>query len=787
MIYPLAFYKLLGIADSLSDPTPYDLLDVEPGKEDPQEISEALENRKRTLRQNLPGPQFMQVLEVYDRHLQTAAAILRDPAKRKELDRRLEAETHPPVPDQSKANRQALILAARQQLSEHMLPDGSINAEKRKDLGAALRRIGVEAEEIEETLSAIPDHLHRALQADVSTLEFFSDTASLSVKGGRLTIEDKKRLLLLAERLGIAEHAAAGMIGEHLGTSPAPPPSQMGRDQASRPAAKRGYLKWAVASAIVVVGFGVGIALWTSGHKPISLRAVQRDPAIDDFEVRVATPTEIDGKSISFDVGSSDRILKLPARILTGDGTPQIVLQPKEQGLLVLAKKDRRPEPYLLFACSFVGGDDGKRLVWDISLRAQKEQQELIRALVVEAVDYQHKVVYLCGQGRQAAPVQSIDLSVDGDTGELACDPAFFSYPWPRSLQVSFRPDANSDKTQKQYLTGPQSPVRIKRQVDGKDYAFQVGFKPYEDSSGFALTMEPYSTWRPSVSAGQAKQAKHELDLFLQPDTWNATQAGPTQEAYKPTEETVHDPRLQTEWDELEAARRKKEDLDNRKVYLEESAQGAGDSEAACLTRIKVIDAQIDVAKKRVTSAKVALSEMKTNRMKIDGAGYLKDKKNEFDEKLRAIDAAIAAQTDDLRAETRQIAALEVDRKAALGELRQIREAPKKAGDTLVEVEKARTVAEQEFGSKKLAYVAKYNALMQGDAASGNPEERERQEKLTARRAELEKKLAESRDDLHSEIQAAAAAIQSIGDIEILDVWELPVARLHVTAVEAKE
>ena len=97
MIYGPAFYKLLGIPESVAEPTAYDLLALDPRMITERMVDEALAERKTSLRQNIPGPRFIPIVAAIERELDAAAEILRDPRRRYEYNEKLLGRgTRPP-------------------------------------------------------------------------------------------------------------------------------------------------------------------------------------------------------------------------------------------------------------------------------------------------------------------------------------------------------------------------------------------------------------------------------------------------------------------------------------------------------------------------------------------------------------------------------------------------------------------------------------------------------------------------------------------------------------------
>ena len=71
--------RLLGLPEDAADPTAYQLLGLDPRRFAPEQVQPALEERKRRLRQNIPGPQFIPIVSRFEQELDRVAALLLDP------------------------------------------------------------------------------------------------------------------------------------------------------------------------------------------------------------------------------------------------------------------------------------------------------------------------------------------------------------------------------------------------------------------------------------------------------------------------------------------------------------------------------------------------------------------------------------------------------------------------------------------------------------------------------------------------------------------------------------
>ena len=74
------FYRLLNLPDDVATPTYYHLLGLKPHSCTAEAVKNALQERKKRLRQNIPGPHFIPlVLRFETEQLDPAAEILANP------------------------------------------------------------------------------------------------------------------------------------------------------------------------------------------------------------------------------------------------------------------------------------------------------------------------------------------------------------------------------------------------------------------------------------------------------------------------------------------------------------------------------------------------------------------------------------------------------------------------------------------------------------------------------------------------------------------------------------
>ncbi|MBM4037593.1 MAG: hypothetical protein FJ290_03685 [Planctomycetes bacterium] len=223
MVHPQFFYKLLDIPETAGEPTLYQLLGISPRAFDPALVGRALSERKKRLRQNIPGPQFIPVVATIERELDGAAEVLRDAARRKAYDAHLAREKHDAALQEAKAQRTQLTAAVHETISSHVDAAGSLSEHDRPTLAKKLRHIGVDDRNVQVILAEIPKppappppEQVTAVGVPRETLDFFATATDLSISQGVLAVDDERRLLALAEKLAIPAPAALNAINTRL-------------------------------------------------------------------------------------------------------------------------------------------------------------------------------------------------------------------------------------------------------------------------------------------------------------------------------------------------------------------------------------------------------------------------------------------------------------------------------------------------------------------------------------------------------------------------------------------
>ncbi len=230
-------YRLLGIPDDISQPTYYHLLGVDPRQCDADLIDRALANRKKILRENIPGPQFLALISKFEQDiLQVAAETLRDPEKCQHYvetlrQRSLQKPVGPQAP-----TRADLIRQGKSLLIDALDQEGTLPDESRKELHVKLKSIGFTPGDIGLIMDRIPSPRSKPKPVDQDTIESFIDSIHLVIRyaqsdlflsetsGGKtsmanqpvLTVSDEDKLYALADHMGIGIGLASKIINNEI-------------------------------------------------------------------------------------------------------------------------------------------------------------------------------------------------------------------------------------------------------------------------------------------------------------------------------------------------------------------------------------------------------------------------------------------------------------------------------------------------------------------------------------------------------------------------------------------
>jgi hypothetical protein len=212
------FYKLLGLPETVTLPTAYDLLDVRREACTPDRVKKALAERKKHLRQNIPNAQFIPIILTFEKELDKAAAILLDDRRRARYDAELQAQAQEAARQREAPESAHVVEAVRETTARAVKPDGTMDEARRPDLARDLEQLGVDREEVRSILAEIPRHVEprpeQAIPKD--TLRYLTTAIDLSLNQGLLDGDDERRLLDLAQRLEIPKDAAASALAREL-------------------------------------------------------------------------------------------------------------------------------------------------------------------------------------------------------------------------------------------------------------------------------------------------------------------------------------------------------------------------------------------------------------------------------------------------------------------------------------------------------------------------------------------------------------------------------------------
>ncbi len=158
MITWQTFYRLLGIPEAVTDPTYYQLLGVQADRCDCQAVRSALEHQLSLLRGNVPGPQFIPLIMIFEKDcLRVAADTLSDPDKRRRYDEMLaDGGGNREFAAARQEELDVLVREARQRIYQALNDDGTLSDDRRPALGESLHAVGVPRCDIPTLLGRIP-------------------------------------------------------------------------------------------------------------------------------------------------------------------------------------------------------------------------------------------------------------------------------------------------------------------------------------------------------------------------------------------------------------------------------------------------------------------------------------------------------------------------------------------------------------------------------------------------------------------------------------------------------
>ena len=150
------FYKLLGIPDDVTEPTPYQLLGISPGGHSPAQVRHLLDEKKKMLRRNTPGPQFIPIMSMLEQELDLAAAQLVGDLESKQDTEGPKRKTNASRRPGREPTWQQLLLMIAKAILSAAGPDGTLGEENRRAVARRLRRLGLSKESIQWLLAKVP-------------------------------------------------------------------------------------------------------------------------------------------------------------------------------------------------------------------------------------------------------------------------------------------------------------------------------------------------------------------------------------------------------------------------------------------------------------------------------------------------------------------------------------------------------------------------------------------------------------------------------------------------------
>lgn len=209
------FYRMLGIAENIIDPSFYHLLGIDRKDCNSATVKAALLARKNELRQNAPGREFVpQIIEFEKEYLEPAASVLADDVKRAKYDKVIASRWQKIRHETEKRAR--LVGAVRLAITNAIDSHGALSKSGRDALGKELKSLGVEEHNVEAILARIPAPLFETGEHDAISAEFFHDSVGLAAGKGGLDEKDKTKLFELADRLKIDKDKAGAAIDEAM-------------------------------------------------------------------------------------------------------------------------------------------------------------------------------------------------------------------------------------------------------------------------------------------------------------------------------------------------------------------------------------------------------------------------------------------------------------------------------------------------------------------------------------------------------------------------------------------
>ena len=203
------FYRMLGIAKNVIEPSYYHLLGLERKGFRADDVAGALLDRKKELRQNVPGPEFIPLVLKFElEQLEPAAAVLGDEAKRRAYDEELGGSGKGEI----ESEKGGLVVAVRQAILEAVDVNGTLDESGRVALAGKLRALEVGEYNISVILERIPAAVESSGEQGQKLNEFFEGAVLLAAAEGQIAEGEVAKLYKLSERLGIERDEASAVI-----------------------------------------------------------------------------------------------------------------------------------------------------------------------------------------------------------------------------------------------------------------------------------------------------------------------------------------------------------------------------------------------------------------------------------------------------------------------------------------------------------------------------------------------------------------------------------------------
>ena len=213
MEYRSLFHRMLGLSETEGEVTPYRLLGVDPDRCTRPDVEQALNQRRKLLRQSVPDPRFIPMVLTFEKELENIAALLLDPAQRQALDERL---PQPPDPSRAFGTGREAERPAPPRRRRRPRPEPPARPPA-KPPPTPPRRPRPDTD-VTTVIRRLPPRRPAFLVdgVDPETLDFFDTAVDLTISQGILLGEDEHRLLAMASRLNIPWTSALDVIERRL-------------------------------------------------------------------------------------------------------------------------------------------------------------------------------------------------------------------------------------------------------------------------------------------------------------------------------------------------------------------------------------------------------------------------------------------------------------------------------------------------------------------------------------------------------------------------------------------